>query len=55
MVKHSLESTKQGLSLAYGDAALIGMQIISCLEYELAQLNARWAAIEARLDKLEEL
>jgi len=31
----SLEATMRRLGLGYGDAALVGMQIMRCLEYEL--------------------
>ena len=50
----SLEVVKRNVGLAYGDVALMGRQLIECLEYELGQRDARTDALEARIVALEE-
>ena len=47
--QNSLETTKRNIGLGYGDAALIGQQIMRCLEYELSLRDARIEALEAQL------
>lgn len=49
----SLEATANRLRLGYGDAALVGNQIMRCLAYELPRLNARIAELEATVAALE--
>lgn len=53
MDDHSLSATKLRVGLGYGDAALGDMQLIRCLEHELALRDDRLAALEARLNELE--
>lgn len=54
MADHSLATTKANVGLAYGDPALVGMQLIRCLEHELALRDERIAALEQQVNRLKE-
>lgn len=54
MADQSLSTTKAKIGLAYGDAALIGMQLLRCLEHELALRDERIAALEQQLNQRKE-
>lgn len=54
MPDNSLETTKRNVGLGYGDAALIGQQLVRCLEYELSLRDARIDALEAQLAERRE-
>lgn len=54
MADHSLATTKAKLGLAYGDPALIGMQLLYCLEHELALRDERIDALEQKLNQQKE-